>query len=234
MIGQFRNQQVFSLSIVRLVGYGLLLMAIIDFVILIIPPKFMNAAWELQIAGSVIERIPVTLLGIALIYYGERNDRSTIEVFLLKYLSWFCLVLAVLFFLIIPLNISNSIKIYQKQTSTVSLEITRRVDPMNKFRQQLKSANSSEQIETVLQQKTRKNLNIPNSVDANKLKNDLLKNLSEQEQKMRSQANKMNSAKLLSVLKNCIKWNLGALIAGCIFLFIWKSTLWARIEYNLD
>ena len=234
MISQFRNQQAFSLSIIRLVGYGLFLMALIDFVILIIPPQLMNPAWELQIIGALVERIPVTLLGIALIYYGERSDRNPIEVFLLKWLSWLSLILAIFFFLSIPLSISNSVRIYQKQTAQVNLQVTQRVDPINKFKQQLKSANSPEQIQIIIQSQARQRVNIPDSVDTNKLKNNLLKNVTKQEKQMRSQAKKISSARLSTILKNCIKWNLGSLVAACIFLFIWKSTLWARIEYNLD
>ena len=234
MMSQFRNQQVFSLSLIRLVGYGLLLMATIDFFSLIIPPQLMNPVWELQTTGALVERIPVTLLGIALIYYGERSDRTPIEVFLLKWLSWLSLILAIFFFLLIPFNISNSVRIYQKQNAHVNLQVTQKVEPMSKFKQKLKSANSSEQIQTILQQQTRQPISIPDSLDSNKLKDNLLNNINKQEKTLKLRAKKINSARLSVILKNCIKWNLGALVSGCIFLFIWKNTLWARIEYNLD
>ena len=201
MISQFRNQQVFSLSIIRLVGYGLILMALIDFVILIIPPQLMNPAWELQITGTLVERIPVSLLGIALIYYGERSERAPIEVFLLKWLSWLCLILALLFFLLIPLSISNSVRIYHQQTAQVNLQVTQRVDPMKKFKHQLKSANSLEQIQTVLQKQARQRVNIPDSVDTNKLKDNLLKNLTEQEKQMQSQAKKNKFSQIIDNFK---------------------------------
>ena len=234
MINQFRSQQIFSLSVIRLVGYGLFLMAVIDFVSLTIPPQLMNPTWELQTTGALVERIPVTLLGIALIYYGERNDRTPIEQFLLKWLSWLCLILAIVFFLVIPLSISNSIKVYHGQNAKVNLQITQKIDPINEFRKKLRSANSPEQIQNILQIQTRRKINIPESVDANLLKENLLKNITKQEEDLRSQAKKVRSKRVEKIIKDCLRWNLGSLISACIFLFIWKSTLWARIEYNLD
>ncbi|MDJ0688917.1 MAG: HpsJ family protein [Xenococcaceae cyanobacterium MO_188.B32] len=234
MMNQFRSQQVFSLSVIRLVGYGLFLMAVIDFVSLTIPPQLMNPAWELQTTGALVERIPVTLLGIALIYYGERNDRTPIEQLLLKWLSWLCLILAIAFFLLIPLNISNSIRVYHGQNAKVNLQIAQKIDPINEFKQQLRSAKSPEQIKNILQIKASTKINIPDSVDTKSLKKNLLDNITKQENFLRSQAKNTRSKRANKLIKNCLKWNLGMLISACIFLFIWKNTLWARIEYNLD
>lgn len=234
MINQFRGQQVFSFSVIRLVGYGLFLMAIIDFISLIIPPQLMNPAWELQTTGALVERIPVTLLGVALIYYGERNDRTPIEKFLLKWLSWLSLVLAIVFFLLIPLSISNSIRIYHSYNARVNLQVTQKISPINKFRQQLKLAKSPEQIQNILQAQARRRIDIPTSVDVNSLKEDLLENITKKEKDLQVKAKEIRSEKTHKIIKNCLKWNLGAFISAFIFLFIWKNTLWARIEYNSD
>ena len=69
---QDQARQLFSSGILRLVGYGLLVMAIIDLLFLLIPPQLMNPLWEFQTMGAIVERIPVTLLGIVLVYYGEK------------------------------------------------------------------------------------------------------------------------------------------------------------------
>ena len=234
MMNQFRSQQVFSLSVIRLVGYGLFLMAVIDFLNLIIPPQIMNPAWELQTTGALVERIPVTLLGIALIYYGERNERVPIEKLILKWLSWLCLILGIVFILLIPLSISNSVRFYHGQNAKITFQINQRVEPMNKFRNKLKSANSLEQIKNTLQLKSRQRINIPNYVDAESLKLNLIKDINKREENLQLRAKKMRSQRVYKIVKNCVKWNLGLLISACIFLFIWKNTLWARIEYNLD
>ena len=233
-MNRVHDRQVFSLALIRLVGYGLFLMAIIDFISLTIPPQLMNPTWELQTTGALVERIPVTLLGIALIYYGERNDRVPIEQFTLKWLSWLSLILAIAFFLSIPLSISNSIRVYHSQNAKLTIQVNQKIEPINKFKQQLKSASSVEQIQNTLQLQTRRRINIPDSVDANNLKNDLIDKISDQEKQLQSQATKMRSKRAKIIIKNCLKWNIGSLISACIFLFIWKNTLWARIKYDLD
>ena len=233
-MNQFRGQQVFSFSLIRLVGYGLFLMAVIDFISLTIPPKLMNPVWELQTTGALVERIPVTLIGIGLIYYGERNNRTPIEKLILKWLSWFSLILAILFFLLIPLSISNSIRIYHSQNAKITLQINQRIDPMTKFKKQLKSANSLEQIQNTLQLQARQRINIPAHVNADNLKINLINNITKQEESIQLQAKEMRSQRAHKIAKDCIKWNLGSLISGFIFLFIWKNTLWSRIEYDLD
>ena len=78
-MSQSPKQELFSLSLLRLVGYGLLAIALIEFINLIIPPRLMNPAWELQTIGAFVEQIPVLLLAMVLIYCGERSYRAPVE-----------------------------------------------------------------------------------------------------------------------------------------------------------
>ena len=94
---QDKEKLIFSSGILRLVGYGLLLMAIVDIFFLLIPPQLMNPVWEFETMGTIVERIPITLLGMVLVYYGERSDRAPIETLLLKITSWLALFSAIFF-----------------------------------------------------------------------------------------------------------------------------------------
>ena len=95
----FQEQQIFSLAMLRLVGYGLITMALLDYISLIFPPQFMNPSWEFQTVGGVVERIPIVLLGLVFVFCGERQARKTIEHKLLKFLSWLTLIFAIVLFL---------------------------------------------------------------------------------------------------------------------------------------
>lgn len=234
MIDLSRNQQVFSLSIIRLVGYGLLLMAFVDFLSLIIPPQLMNPAWEFQTMGALVERIPVTLLGMVLVFFGERSDRTPIETFLLRWLSRLSLIVAILFFLSIPLSISGSFRIYYQHNAQVNLRIVPQIDSIKQFKDKLAAANSLDQIRAILAEQATQKITIPDSADTQKLKKSILQNLKNTEDNLNSQVETLRSAKRSELLKNSLKWNLGALIAAFLFLFIWKSTLWARLEQNVD
>ncbi len=111
---QEKERLIFSSGILRLVGYGLLLMAAVDIFFLLIPPQLMNPIWEFETMGTLIERIPVTLLGVVLIFYGERSDRAPIETLLLKVASWLSLISAIFLLLMIPLSINNGFRILSR------------------------------------------------------------------------------------------------------------------------
>ena len=226
---QDRERQIFSSGILRLVGYGLLLMAIVDVSFLLIPPQLMNPLWEFQTMGAIVERVPVSLLGMVLVYYGERSDRAPIEGMILKGLSWFSLVAAILLMLMIPLNISNSFRIYNQHNATANAQFVTQKDAIQKFKEQLESAGSKDEIGAILQQQARQKVNIPDSVNTQKLKTDIITNLQNNQDSITNQAQAFRAQKRSLLLKKCLKWNLGALIAAILFFMIWKSTGWARL-----
>ena len=226
---QDQERQVFSSGILRLVGYGLLLMAVVDVTFLVIPPQLMNPLWEFKTMGAIVERIPVTLLGMVLVYYGERSDRAPIESMLLKGLSWFSLLAAILLMLMIPLNISNGFRIYNQQNAMANAKFVNQKETIQYFKEQLETADSKDEIGAVLQQQAQQKVNIPDSVNTQKLKTDLITNLQNNQDSITNQAQAFRAQKRSLLLKNCLKWNLGALIASILFFLIWKSTGWARL-----
>ena len=231
---QDQERQVFSSGILRLVGYGLLLMALVDVFFLLIPPQLMNPLWEFQTMGAIVERIPVTLLGLVLVYYGERSDRAPIESIILKSLSWFALLAAILLILMIPLNISNGFRIYNQHNASANAKFVSQKETIQHFKEQLEAADSKDEIGAVLQQQAKQKVNIPDSVNTQKLKTDLITNLQNNQDSITNQAQAFRSQKRSLLLKKCLKWNLGALIASILFFLIWKSTGWARLIVARD
>ena len=138
---EFAYSQVGSMTILRTLGYGLLLLAFFDIVEMLIPSNFMNAAWEFQTFGALVERVPVPLIGLALVFYGELHSRSKWEFFSLKFLSWLSLLLALLFIFLIPLGVLNTVRLSKRSVAQVS----------NVSQQQIAQA---EQIEQQQQQHT--------------------------------------------------------------------------------
>ncbi len=228
-MSQLPNQELFSLSLLRLVGYGLLAIALVEFINLIIPPRLMNPAWELQTIGAFVERIPVPLLAMVLIYYGERSYRAPVERLLLKWLSWLSLALAVFFLLMIPLSINNTFRIHYNNNAQVNLQLTQQLDQIKEFKDGLTEATSLDQIRGVLQNQAPQ-VNIADSSDPQQLKDRFIQNIKRTENSLRSRAQAIRSGQRLALLKNSIRWNLGALIASFLFFRIWQSTLWARLK----
>ena len=228
---QEKERLIFSSGILRLVGYGLLLMAIVDIFFLVIPPQLMNPVWEFETMGTIIERIPVTLLGMVLIYYGEKSDRAPIENLLLKVASWLSLISAILLILMIPLSINNGFRIYHQQKAEVNARFVSQKDNIAAYKKQLDLANSKEEIQNILQQQARQKIAIPDSVDSQKLKNDILQRLEKNKETIDNQVNSFKTQKRITILKKCLRWNLGGLISSILFFLIWKSTGWARVQF---
>jgi hypothetical protein len=56
----------------------------------------------------------------------------------------------------------------------------------------------------------------------------LNESIAEGEQQLQAQVQEARSGQLRTLLKRSVKWNLGALVAGCFFVSIWRGTRWAR------
>ncbi|AFZ36285.1 hypothetical protein Sta7437_2760 [Stanieria cyanosphaera PCC 7437] len=230
---QSPNQEFFTFSLIRLVGYGLLGLTFIDFISIILPLQLMNSVWELQTMGAFIERIPVPLLGIAFIYYGERNYRAPIENLLLRWLSYFSLILAIFFLLMVPLGINNTVRIELTNNAVINRELVAKVEQIDKFRNKMTAANSSAEIQAILQKQSYQG-KLPDKINAQEIKEQIILELNNTEKDLRKEIEAVRSKKRWDLLKKSIKWNLGALVASCLFFVIWKDTLWARLERRED
>ena len=234
VINFLKEQQIFSLAILRLVGYGLILMAAIDYTSILFPPKLMNPVWEFQTIGAIIERIPIVLLGLVFIFCGEREQRTPIETVLLRWISRFCLIFAIFLLIAFPLSIINGFRIYYNSSAQVNLQIDTRIEALENFQTKLESAQSLAEIGQVLQKQSNSRVKIPESVNKEQLKADILKSVTEKQNSLKTQSADLRSRKGSTLLKHGVKWNLGSLISALILLFIWQNTLWARIKYETE
>ena len=216
---QNQSRRVFPTNILPLMGYGLLLMAVINIGMSIAPLQLTNPLWKFQTGGEIIETTPFILLGMVLIYYG--GDRSSVENAILKTLSWLSLVLAILLLSIIPLNISNSWH-YQQQNIIPSDRIISQKNTIEQFKQQLEAAKSKTEIGTVLQQQVAA-IDLSDLLNTQQLKDNILSELSsDRDTLVNSRTFQKN--KHSTLFEKCLRWNLGALVAATLFFKFWQAT----------
>jgi len=220
---QFTLSQLASITILRTLGYGLLVLTLFDIVDIFIPPNFMNSAWEFQTLGKLVERVPVPLIGFALVFYGELHSRSKWEFPMLKFLSWLTLLFTVLFILLIPLGIVNTLRLNNQSVAQINNLSSKQISQAEQVEKQLSQA-TPEQINNFskLQGRTLDGKN-PQEV-----KSQLLSEVSQAKEKIKNQAEATQSFQGLNLVKTSVKWNLGALVSGALFFMIWKGTHWAR------
>ncbi|MBW4591468.1 MAG: HpsJ family protein [Brasilonema angustatum HA4187-MV1] len=219
----FAFSQQGSMTIVRSLGYGLLLLALFDIIEMFIPPNFMNPVWEFQTMGMLVEKVPVPLIGLVLVFFGELHSRTKLEIPILKFLSWLTLLFGILFFLLIPLGLTSTIRLNSQNAAQVQTVSTQKISQADQLEQQVNKA-SPEQIDKFLKSQGRQT----DGKNPQQLKEQLLSQVSQAKQQIKTQAEATQSLRGLSLIKTSVKWNLGAVVAGTLFISIWKGTRWAR------
>lgn len=227
-----QNRSVYRL---RWVGYGLLVFFLIDTLQALIPPKFGDPVWDIQTIGSLVERVVVPLLGLAMVFFGEYFDRSKLEPILLKVLSWLCLLMAIVFFLMAPLSIVSATRINNRASATATQQLQAGIAQLEQIEKEINQA-TPEQL-----QKTSERLKDPKVQEALKaqgieadvqnpqqLKSVFLSQVGKRKAALQAQFDGARSGQLASLVKNAVKWALGALIASVLFFLLWRSTDWAR------
>jgi hypothetical protein len=218
---QFTFTHSATIGIIRTLGYGLLLLALFDWVEILVPPQFMNPAWELQTIGALVERVPVSLIGFVLIFYAEFESRNKWELPLIKLFSWLTLLLAIVYFLMIPLAIADTVRINKQSTEQIKSASTQQITRAEQLQQQLNQA-TPQQIDDILKQRGA----TLEGKNGQQVKDELTSRLSQAKVQIKNQAKTVQSNQGFSLIKSSLKWSLGALVAAALFFSIWKGTRW--------
>ncbi len=222
-----------SIHLVRWLGYGFLILSIFDLVDILFPPNFMNPAWELQTMGQLVERVAVPLLAFVLIFFGERNSRDRWEVPVLNLLSWLALLYGIIFFLLIPLGLFNTLRVDRQANQQLSTQVNLVQTQIQQVKEQLKTVNNPDQMEDLLSRINPQGgtPEIDSFQQFEEIKNRLSTVVANSDQEIATRAKEARNTQRQNLFKRSIKWNLGALVAGALFVSIWKGTVWARQKW---
>jgi hypothetical protein len=219
----------------RWIGYALIIFSLLDNVDTIIPLQLMDAEWERQTIGVIVERIPILLMGLGLAFNGEAFRRKRLESVILSMISWACLLMMIFFLLLVPVGISSSVRVFNQRQQGINTQVQRELDQVRVSEAQVKQADSSqlqrfaEQIQQSMRQspqaaaQSRFDLN-----DLGKFRSQLLAQLKTSRTQIETRANQLREAQQRTLLKDGIKWSFGALIISLLFLMFWQSSSWAR------
>lgn len=230
VLWKFSSSLLKTIPPLRWVGYGLLFLALLDMITIIIPPQFMNPVWEFQAMGGIVERSAAPLIAMVLIFFGERNLRGRFEEPLLSFFSWLSLLLGVLFLLMVPLGIFNTLRIEQQSSEQIDTQVEQRMSDIETVQGQLEQTTSEAQMRELLSRLDTqgRSPDIQNQEQVSEIKQELSGFLSNTAQRTKIEAEQTRRNRRITLLKNSLKWNIGALVSGVLFVTIWKSTVWAR------
>ncbi|OUL28083.1 HpsJ family protein [Nostoc sp. 106C] len=217
------NSLIGIINICRLVGYSLLILVFFDLIDIFFPLQIMNPVWEFQTMGALVERVAIPLVALVLVLSGKLENRLRWELPILGLLSRLTLLVGLLYILLIPLGVSDSIRLYNSNLEQFNKEYSQQVFQTNQVEKQLTQATPAE-LDNILKRQGR-SLDGKNPQD---VKKQILLGINQAKQQIKTQAEAKKSFVNLKLLKSSVKWNLGALISGFLFIAIWKGTVWAR------
>lgn len=220
------NEGQSSLLLFHLIGYGLLLFVLCDLIDVVFPPHIMDPIWEFETLGAVVERVPLPLIGLVLVFYGEANFRAKWELTVLNLLSRASLIVGVLFLLLIPLCISDALRINKINNDRVNTPITQQLSQLQQFEEQLGKATAND-LESLLARLNAQG-GSPDIKNPQELKSRLSTEIYKTQKTLKTQAETTRRTRRLALIKSSVKWSIGALIAGDLFIRIWQATRWAR------
>jgi len=225
-MNEIQGEQGFSIYRLRWVGYGLLILSLLDTISVLTPANFGNRLWELQTIGALVERIPVPLLAMALIFFGEDYERRRFEDIFLKMLSWVCLLLALIFILMLPLGIFGTISVNNQNSQQITTQANQQLAQLQQVEERLKKG-TPEDLNNLASELTRLGVQA-DTKNPQELKNQILSRITPAKERLQTQSAAVQSNQRLALLKNAVKWLLGALISAVLFFMMWRGTDWAR------
>lgn len=215
-----------SISLFRFIGYGLLVLALFDIIDTFVPFRFMNAGWTFQTLGALVERVPVPLLGLILIFYGKHKSRQTWERPVLRGLSWGVLLAGIGYLLFIPWGMVATWHINFNFNNQFREQLSQNLTPIEQFKGQLEAVNTKAQMEALLSRTQGLPPNIKEFQNLEEVKQNLSQFIANSEEKLRKEAEQAHSQRRLNLVKQSVKWNLGALVSGVLLIGIWRATKW--------
>lgn len=225
-MNEMQGEQGFSIYRLRWVGYGLLILSLLDTIALLTPANFGNRLWELQTIGGIVERVPVPLLALGLIFFGEGYDRRGFEDIFLKILSWICLLLALTFMLMLPLGIFGTIYVNNQNNQQITTQANQQLAQLQQVEERLNKG-TPEDLKNLAGELTRLGVQADTN-NPQELKNQILSRITPAKERLQAQSATVQSNQRLALLKNAVKWLLGALISAVLFFMMWRGTDWAR------
>jgi hypothetical protein len=217
-----------TLQTLRSIGYGLLLLSLIDLMYVMFPPEFTKPIWEYQTIGDLVRLIPVPMIAFMLVFYGESFGRRKVERPIVAILSWSTLIFGVFCLLMIPLTVVNTLRIAQYNNDQINTQVTQQKTQLNNTKNQLDQA-TPEQLQSLIPvpiEKADSPSNTPkNSGEA---KAQVLDNIQKAQKKADEQAFDARKNVQQNLIKNSSKIILESLVGGCLFLYTWLVTDWAR------
>jgi hypothetical protein len=216
-----------SLYALHWVGYGFLLLALFDMIQSLVPPDITNPLWEMSTMSSVVERTPIPILGFILAFWGEDEERKLWEEKILKILRYLCLILSIIFFLMLPLIVINTLRIDQANTIKIEQTLQQESQQIVQLEKQINQGNLA-QLKAIATQLKSLGMEVNINQEEPQLKAEVLAQISKAKNQMPDRASTLKNNQRFGVFKQSLKLFLGALVGSTLYYQVWRSVRWVK------
>lgn len=218
-----------SYSLMPFAGYVILGFSLVDFLHILIPLQLTNPVWEFQTIGRLVGQVWAPLLGLIFIF-SHREYVGKSEINLLRIISWFSLLLGLFYLLLLPLGVGNTLRIHNSRNLQISAQVSQQLEQLAQVKSRIERANSPAEIAN-LATSFNPQSPVPQIENPQEFKDELLSQVAQVERNVRTQAVAARQNQKNALLKDSLKFNFSAILAGIAFIGIWVQTRWARKKY---
>jgi hypothetical protein len=190
--------------------------------------KWNHSDWRFQTIGQLIDKVPVILLAMGLIFYDADSVKTKWEEIILRIFHWSALGLGILFLAIAPLLGADAFKLRKKMDEQINNDIAWRLSVLQQAEKRVNINNiSGKNIEdmnnALIQLKIlpEQSLNTDNIGSARK---EILFRINQAKQEVRIKTENNWKKRRVYLLNYSVKWFIGAIISVVIFIYIWRVT----------
>lgn len=225
-IGPAERAVVLGIQLFRFVGGLLITFFLIECLSSLTEFRFRNPASELRFASQMTDRIPLALLGLALLLCHPRFLRQKPEALALRILATLPLVLAVGYTLLVPLTMLASANLFRNATYGLEQQVEEQVRKVRAVRDSTLNL-SQEQQQTMVDRYNRANpkkqpVDLPGFL---KTLNDEVK---ASEARLEQERRNLIGSQERSLYTSQFVQSLKILAGVTAFFFLWRLTGWAR------
>jgi hypothetical protein len=217
MMQGFINNAAWLRATARGIGYALLAVALLDMIVIFFPPRFLDAAWELQLVGQLVERMPIPLLGIAFVLYGEGTGGKRR---LLDIAPFILLIIAILYLLLVPLGLRSAWDINTENNRQLTTQYELQTRQVKERKRQLKeaSAQNMDDAFAILAKQGK----LGDIKSAQELKTRIFSEIIKAETELKNSSAATRDQVRSNLVSKAAKWNLSALVSAVIYAFMWR------------
>lgn len=216
--------------LIPLIGYGFLGLSLFDHINIIYPVKISEPIWIVDTLGQISERIPILWIGFLLVFFRREGYVRRWEVGVLKFLSWLVLILGIVYLVMTPMLIGNTVRVYRLIDTQIDARASDQSAKIKRAKEQVIQTRE-EDISKYLQ--SRSQLNSPQVLTPKEFKENLLQQASKNLSEIEANTQSLKSSQLGELVKRTIKWSLGNLLSVFVCVWIWYLTRWTRLK-NLE